>query len=146
MTNAFNQMAVQIALFQFFFFFSICFLGLLFIFIIRFYHHMSIFYTFNYLDLVHNIFFLNESTKQWNNQIVTIHGHFHTLMSCSIIYLKVILVPYSTNAASPEKFQRYSQKTQNVCPFIEQNVDETEFSIYHIPNFRYANLIIRWQK
>lgn len=44
MTNSFNQMAVQIALF--YFFFSICFLGLLFVFIMGFYHHMSIFYTF----------------------------------------------------------------------------------------------------
>lgn len=45
-------------------------------------------------------------------------------MSFFIIYLKVIPVPYPTNAASSEILQRYSQKTQKVCPFIEQDVKE----------------------
>lgn len=77
MTNAFNQMAVQIALFQYFF--QYLFPGsLLYI-----YHeilspYVHFFIPFNYLDLVHNIFILNDSTKQWNNQFVTIRGHFHT--------------------------------------------------------------------
>lgn len=116
MTNSFNQMAVQIALFYFFSVFVswVSCLYLLWDFITI----CPFFIPFNYLDLVHNIFLLNDSTKQLNNQIVTIHGHFHILISFFTIYLKVILVPYSTLRNSRDILRKHKRFVHSLSKIL----------------------------